>query len=61
MTIGSGGGAAAALQSASGGSEIGLKMLKKANEQSGQQLQLIESLPKAGNLPGVGGGLDVTA
>jgi len=34
---------------------------KKAIEQEVQTLRLIEDLPNSSNLPGVGGGVDLTA
>jgi hypothetical protein len=52
----------AALQSASQGSEIGTKVLKKANELQEQSLDLVKDLPKpAANPPGMGGVLNVQA
>jgi division protein CdvB (Snf7/Vps24/ESCRT-III family) len=64
MDIASTAGSAAAMQQAQTGSEVGIKMLDKANEMAGDQAnKLIDSLPapKSASAPGVGGGIDVSA
>lgn len=48
MDINSIAGSAAALSAAQTGSEIGIKVLKEAQEQSGNSLQLINSLASSG-------------
>ena len=53
-------GGAAALQAAQTGSEIGIKVLKQAQEQSANQLDLINSLPQSGGSVGPQG-VDVQA
>lgn len=45
-------GGAAALQAAQTGSEIGIKVLKHAQEQSANQLDLINALPQSGGQAG---------
>lgn len=52
------------LQEAQGGSQIGLKMLDKANDMAGNQAQeLLNALPEPAKSadPGVGGKIDVSA
>ncbi len=52
----------AALQSASEGSQIGTKVLRKANEMQEQNLELVQTLPKPSASPaGMGMGIDVSA
>lgn len=48
-------GGAAAVQAAQTGSEIGIKVLKQAQEQSASQLDLINSLPQSGGNAGPSG------
>lgn len=40
---------------------VNIAVHKKALEQEEQSLKLIDSLPSTPNLPGVGGGVDVSA
>lgn len=50
------------VQAASSGSEMGIKLLKKAQEQGANSLQLINSLPAAAPSPkGVGENIDFSA
>lgn len=61
MDINSIAGSAAALSAAQTGSEIGIKVLKEAQEQSGNSLQLINSLASSGGGSVGSQGVDVKA
>ena len=53
-----------ALSSAQTGSELGIKVLKEAQQMQAGSLELIQDLPspaKSANPPGVGGGIDLSA
>ena len=52
----------AATQAAATGSEMGIKVLKEAQQMGVKELELIESLPaQSANQEGQGGNLDVSA
>ncbi len=56
------GAAASGLSSAQAQTSVDVKVLKEAQDMAkGQAAQMINSLPQAASMPGVGGSLDVTA